>query len=86
MVEIRHLIGIEENESLKLWQQRLDHMSEKWMKIMHSKRRIPILEFIEIDICEGLTCYEIENDIKIFSHTTPLKKCPFRKFQYIDRI
>jgi len=52
MVEIRHLIGIEEKENPKLWHQRPDHVSGKWMKIMHSKRRIPNLELIEIDICE----------------------------------
>jgi len=50
--EIRHLIGIEEKENPKLWHQRPDHVSGKWMKIMHSKRRIPNLELIEIDICE----------------------------------
>ena len=40
------------NETPKLWHQRLGHMSEKGMKIMHSKRKLPCLQSVEIDMCE----------------------------------
>ena len=36
-----HLIAVAANENPNLWHQRLGHMSEKWMKIMHSKGRLP---------------------------------------------
>jgi hypothetical protein len=47
-----HLIAIAANENPNLWHQRLGHMSEKGMKIMHSKGKLPSLWSIEIDICE----------------------------------
>ena len=40
------------NETPKLWQQRLGHMSEKGMKIMHSKGKLPCLQSVEIDMCK----------------------------------
>ena len=40
------------NETPKLWHQRLGYMSEKGMKIMHSKRKLPCLQLVEIDMCE----------------------------------
>ena len=40
------------NETPKLWHQRLSHMSEKGMKIMHSKGKLPCLQSMEIDMCE----------------------------------
>ncbi|BBH07646.1 Toll-Interleukin-Resistance domain family protein [Prunus dulcis] len=40
------------NEYPNMWHQRLGHMSEKGMKIMHSKGKLPGLESVEIDMCE----------------------------------
>ena len=40
------------NETPKLWQQRLGHMSEKVMKILHSKGKLPCLQSVEIDMCK----------------------------------
>ena len=40
------------NETPNLWHQRLGHMSEKGMKIMHSKGKLPGLQSTEIDMCE----------------------------------
>ncbi|WVZ18179.1 hypothetical protein V8G54_005501 [Vigna mungo] len=47
-----HLIAVAANENPNLWHQRLGHMSEKGMKIMHSKGKLPGLQSIEIDMCE----------------------------------
>ena len=46
------MIAIETNENPNLWHKRLGHMSEKGMKVMHSKGKLPSLWSIEIDICE----------------------------------
>ena len=40
------------NETPNLWHQRLGHMSEKGMNIMHSKGKLPGLQSIEMDMCE----------------------------------
>jgi len=37
----------------KLWQLRLGHMSEKGMKVLLSKGKLPKLKSVESDICEG---------------------------------
>ncbi|WVZ05968.1 hypothetical protein V8G54_019314 [Vigna mungo] len=47
-----HLIAVAANENPNLWHQRLGHMSEKGMKIMHSKGKLPGLQSVEIDMCE----------------------------------
>jgi hypothetical protein len=47
-----HLIAVAKNESPNLWHQRLGHMSEKGMKIMHSNGKLQGLRSIEIDMCE----------------------------------
>lgn len=47
-----HLIAVATNENPNLWHKRLGHMSEKGMKVMHSKGKLPSLRSIEIDICE----------------------------------
>ena len=47
-----HLITVAANENPNLWHQRLGHMSEKGMKIMHSKGKLPGLQSVEIDMCE----------------------------------
>ena len=43
---------LSENENSKLWHQRLGHMSEKGMKIMHSIGKLPGLKFVALDMCE----------------------------------
>ena len=40
------------NENPNIWHQRLGHMSEKVMKIMHSKGKLPGLQSVEIDMCK----------------------------------
>ncbi|CAJ2645710.1 unnamed protein product [Trifolium pratense] len=45
-----HLIAVATNESPNLWHRRLGHMSEKGMKVMHSKGKLPSLQSIEIDM------------------------------------
>lgn len=35
-----------------LWHNRLEHMSEKGMKVMHGIGKLPELELVDIDICE----------------------------------
>ncbi|WVY97098.1 hypothetical protein V8G54_029249 [Vigna mungo] len=47
-----HLITVAMNENPNLWHQRLGHMSEKGMRIMHSKGKLPSLQSIEFDMCE----------------------------------
>ncbi|KOM47898.1 hypothetical protein LR48_Vigan07g160200 [Vigna angularis] len=47
-----HLIAVATNESPNLWHQRLGHMSEKGMKVMHSKGKLPGLQSVKIDMCE----------------------------------
>ena len=47
-----HLITVAANENPNLWHQRLGHMSEKGMKIMHSNGKLPGLQSVEIDMCE----------------------------------
>ncbi|WVY93468.1 hypothetical protein V8G54_032556 [Vigna mungo] len=47
-----HLIAVAANENPNLWHQRLGHVSEKGMKIMHSKGKLPGLQSVEIDMCE----------------------------------
>jgi len=42
--EACHLIAFTRNENSNLWHQRLGHMSEKGMKIMHSKHKLPGLQ------------------------------------------
>ncbi|XP_014522764.1 uncharacterized protein LOC106779208 [Vigna radiata var. radiata] len=48
-----HLIAVAMNESPNLWHQRLGHMIEKGMRIMHSKEKLSSLRSTEIDICEN---------------------------------
>ncbi|XP_020266354.1 uncharacterized protein LOC109841827 [Asparagus officinalis] len=49
----RYLISvIAYNETSNLWHRRLGHMSEKGMKIMHTKEKLPGLKSVEIDMCE----------------------------------
>lgn len=45
-----HLIAVAANESSNLWHQRLGHMSEKGMKVMHLNGKLPGLQSIEIDM------------------------------------
>ncbi|WVZ24135.1 hypothetical protein V8G54_002679 [Vigna mungo] len=47
-----HLIAVAMNENPNLWHRRLGHMSEKGMRIMHSKGKLPSLWSIEFNMCE----------------------------------
>jgi hypothetical protein len=47
-----HLISVAASGNPNLWHQRLGHMSEKGMKVMHSKGKLPGLQSVEIDMCE----------------------------------
>ncbi|WVY99473.1 hypothetical protein V8G54_015558 [Vigna mungo] len=47
-----HLIAVAMNENPNLWHRRLGHMSEKGMRIMHSKGKLPSLQSLEFDMCE----------------------------------
>jgi hypothetical protein len=49
-IVLTHTIGIE----TKLWHHRLRHMSEKGMKILHSKNLLPSLKNIDLEFYE--TC------------------------------
>ena len=40
------------NKKFNMWNQRLGHMSEKGMQIIHSKGKLPDLQSVEIDMCE----------------------------------
>lgn len=40
-------------KNTNLWHQRLGHMSQKGLKYMHSKGKLPMLKFIDIDFCES---------------------------------
>ena len=36
-----------------LWHSRLGHMSEKWMKMLLSKGKLPELKSVDFDMCES---------------------------------
>ena len=40
-------------EDAALWHRRLGHMSEKGMKILHSRNLLPGLKNIDLDFCEN---------------------------------
>jgi len=40
-------------EDAALWHHRLGHMSEKWMKILHSRNLLPGLKNVDLDFCEN---------------------------------
>ncbi|XP_059638693.1 uncharacterized mitochondrial protein AtMg00300-like [Cornus florida] len=47
-------IAVAENrEDHNLWHQILGHMSERGLKIMHSKGKLPGIRAIDIDLCES---------------------------------
>ena len=43
----------EASTNTNLWHQRFGHMSEKGMKILLSKRKLPELKSIDFDMCES---------------------------------
>ena len=50
----RDTIAIAEARSdISLWYSRLGHMSEKWMKILLSRGKLPELKSIDFDMCES---------------------------------
>ena len=46
------IVVVAGNKNPNMWHQRLGHMSEKGMKIMHLKGKLPGLQLVEIDMCE----------------------------------
>ena len=50
----RDTIAIAEaSTDISLWYSRLGHMSEKWMKILLSRGKLPELKSIDFDMCES---------------------------------
>lgn len=47
-----HLTTVVANESLNIWHQRLGHMSEKGMKVMHLNGKLSSLQSIDIYMCQ----------------------------------
>ena len=41
----------EASTDASLWHRRLGHMSEKWMKMLLSKGKLPELKFVDFDMC-----------------------------------
>ena len=46
------IVVAEASTNTNLWHRRLGHMSEKGMKILLSKRKLPELKSIDFDMCE----------------------------------
>ena len=44
---------VEESTDASLWHRRLGHMSEKWMKMLLSKGKLPELKSFNLDMCES---------------------------------
>ena len=50
----RDIITVAEaSTNASLWHCRLGHMSEKWMKMLLSKGKLPELKSINLDMCES---------------------------------
>ena len=50
----RDTIAIAETSTdTSLWHHRLGHMSEKGMKMLLSKGKLPELKFVDFDMCES---------------------------------
>ena len=50
----RHIIAVAEaSTDTSLWHRRLGHMSEKGMKMLLSKGKLPKLKSIDFDMCES---------------------------------
>ena len=41
------------DSDIALWHNRLGYMSEKGMKVLHSKKVLPGLKFVNMDFCES---------------------------------
>ena len=53
-IYIRDTIAVTDaSADADLWHQRLGHMSEKGLKVMHSLGKLPRLKSINIDFCEN---------------------------------
>ena len=51
---LRDTIAVAEaSTNTSLWHRRLGHMSEKWMKILLSRGKLPELKSIDFDMCES---------------------------------
>ena len=44
---------VEASTDTSLWHRRLGHMSEKWMKMLLSKGKLPELKSVDFDMCES---------------------------------
>ena len=47
------IVVAEASTNTNLWHRRLGHMSEKGMKILLSRRKLPELKSIDFDMCES---------------------------------
>ena len=54
------IVAVEQGEQIvvvdsdtTLWHKRLGHMSEKGMKVLHSKKVLPGLKCVNIDLCKS---------------------------------
>ena len=47
------ITSTEAENQAQLWHCRLDHMSQKGMKILQSKGKLPELKNVDLDICES---------------------------------
>ena len=51
---LRDTIAVAEASiNTSLWHRRLGHMSEKWMKMLLSKGKLPELKSVDFDMCES---------------------------------
>ena len=51
---LRDTIAVAEaSTNTSLWHRRLGHMSEKWMKMLLSKGKLPELKSVDFDMCES---------------------------------
>ena len=68
----RDTIAIAEARSdISLWYSRLGHMSEKWMKILLSRGKLPELKSIDFDICESCILRKQKNMSFLKTGRTP---------------
>ena len=47
------IVVAETSTDTSLWHRRLGHMSEKWMKMLLSKGKLPELKSVDFDMCES---------------------------------
>ena len=47
------IVVVDTSTDTSLWHRILGHMSEKWMKMLLSKGKLPKLKSIDFDMCES---------------------------------